>query len=147
MAGRYNEVTFTGNILDANMDMAKVSYGDKIKVSAAAGKAYDSVEVDDTNLLDSDDRIYIGTLEAALGDVDAYVGYFKTNSNMDKEINTKTPVKTAGGQTWHGKALKRIPRAATASTQATMTRARALILTRPPMPNTLLTAIKAGTWA
>ena len=86
VAGRYNEVTFSGNILDANLDMAKVSYGDKIKVSAAAGKAYDSVEVDDINLLDSDDRIYIGTLEAALGDVDAYVAYFKTNSNMDKEI-------------------------------------------------------------
>ena len=86
VAGRYNEVTFTGNILDANMDMAKVSYGDKIKVSALAGKAYDSVEVDDTKLLDSDDRIYIGTLEAALGDVDAYVAYFKTNSDMDKEI-------------------------------------------------------------
>ena len=86
VAGRYNEVTFSGNILDANLDMAKVSYGDKIKVSAAAGKAYDSVEVDDANLLDSDDRIYIGTLEAALGDVDAYVAYFKTNSDMDKEI-------------------------------------------------------------
>ena len=86
VAGRYNEVTFSGNILDANLDMARVSYGDKIKVSAAAGKAYDSVEVDDTNLLDSDDRIYIGTLEAALGDVDAYVAYFKTNSDMDKEI-------------------------------------------------------------
>ena len=86
VAGRYNEVPFSGNILDANLDMAKVSYGDKIKVSAAAGKAYDSVEVDDTKLLDSDDRIYIGTLEAALGDVDAYVAYFKTNSDMDKEI-------------------------------------------------------------
>lgn len=86
VAGRYNEVTFSGNILDANLDMAKVSYGDKVKVSAAAGKAYDSVEVDDTNLLDSDDRIYIGSVEAALGDVDAYVAYFKTNSDMDKEI-------------------------------------------------------------
>ena len=86
VAGRYNEVTFSGNILDANLDMARVSYGDKIKVSAAAGKAYDSVEVNYTNLLDSDDRIYIGTLEAALGDVDAYVAYFKTNSDMDKEI-------------------------------------------------------------
>ena len=86
VAGRYNEVPFSGNILDANLDMARVSYGDKIKVSAAAGKAYDSVEVDDTKLLDSDDRIYIGTLEAALGDVDAYVAYFKTNSDMDKEI-------------------------------------------------------------
>lgn len=88
VAGRYNEVTFSGNILDANLDMAKVSYGDKIKVSAAAGKAYDSVEVDEEaeKLLDSDDRIYIGTLEAALGDVDTYVAYFKTNSDMDKEI-------------------------------------------------------------
>ena len=88
VAGRYNEVTFSGNILDANLDMAKVSYGDKIKVSALAGKAYDSVEVDEEakKLLDSDDRIYIGSIEAALGDVDAYVGYFKTNSNMDKEI-------------------------------------------------------------
>ena len=86
VAGRYNEVPFSGNILDANLDMAKVSYGDKIKVSASAGKAYDSVEVDDANLLDSDDRIYIGSIEAALGDVDAYVAYFKTNSDMDKEI-------------------------------------------------------------
>ena len=88
VAGRYNEVTFSGNILDANLDMAKVSYGDKIKVSAAAGKAYDSVEVDEEadKLLDSDDRIYIGTLEAALGDVDAYVAYFKTNSDRDIEI-------------------------------------------------------------
>ena len=88
VAGRYNEVTFSGNILDANLDMAKVSYGDKVKVSALAGKAYDSVEVDEEagKMLDSDDRIYIGTLEAALGDVDAYVAYFKTNSNMDKEI-------------------------------------------------------------
>lgn len=88
VAGRYNEVTFSGNILDANLDMAKVSYGDKVKVSALAGKAYDSVEVDEEagKLLDSDDRIYIGSIEAALGDVDAYVAYFKTNSDMDKEI-------------------------------------------------------------
>ena len=86
VAGRYNEVTFSGNILDANLDMARVSYGDKIKVSAAAGKAYDSVEVNDETMLDSDDRIYIGSIEVALGDVDAYVAYFKTNSDMDKEI-------------------------------------------------------------
>ena len=88
VAGRYNEVTFSGNILDANLDVAKVSYGDKVKVSALAGKAYDSVEVDEEagKLLDSDDRIYIGSIEAALGDVDAYVAYFKTNSDMDKEI-------------------------------------------------------------
>ena len=85
VAGRYNEVTFSGNILDANLDMAKVSYGDKIKVSAAAGKAFDYAETDHYTL-ESDDRIYIGTLEAALGDVDAYVAYFKTNAAWDKEI-------------------------------------------------------------
>ena len=83
VAGRYNEVTFSGNILDANLDMAKVSYGDKVKVSALAGKAFDNV---DNENLDSDDRIYIGSIEAALGDVDAYVAYFKTNTDMDKEI-------------------------------------------------------------
>ena len=91
VAGRYNEVPFSGNILDANLDMAKVSYGDKIKVSALAGKAYDTADnVFDSNdseyTLKDDDRIYIGSIEAALGDVDAYVAYFKTDSSLEKEI-------------------------------------------------------------
>ena len=91
VAGRYNEATFSGNILDANLDMARVSYGDKIKVSALAGKAYDTADnVFDSNgneyTLKDDDRIYIGSVEAALGDVDAYVAYFKTDSSLEKEI-------------------------------------------------------------
>ena len=92
VAGRYNEVTFSGNILDANLDMAKVSYGDKVKVSALAGKAYDTADnVFDGNgnkkyTLQDDDRIYIGSIEAALGDVDAYLAYFKTDSSLEKEI-------------------------------------------------------------
>ena len=91
VAGRYNEVTFSGNILDANLDMARVSYGDKVKVSALAGKAYDTADnVFDGNgnkyTLQDDDRIYIGSIEAALGDVDAYVAYFKTDSSLEKEI-------------------------------------------------------------
>lgn len=90
-AGRYNAVPFTGNILDANLDMAKVSYGDKVKVSALAGKAYDTADNVFNNrggeyTLKDDDRIYIGSIEAALGDVDAYVAYFKTDSTLDKEI-------------------------------------------------------------
>ncbi len=91
VAGRYNEVPFSGNILDANLDMAKVSYGDKVKVSALAGKAYDTADnVFDGNgnkyTLQDDDRIYIGSIEAALGDVDAYLAYFKTDSSLEKEI-------------------------------------------------------------
>ena len=89
VAGRYNEVPFSGNILDANLDMAKVSYGDKVKVSALAGKAYDTADnVFDNGryTLKDDDRIYIGSIEAALGDVDAYLAYFKTDSSLEKEI-------------------------------------------------------------
>lgn len=91
VAGRYNEVPFSGNILDANLDMAKVSYGDKVKVSALAGKAYDTADNvfdgnDNKYTLQDDDRIYIGSIEAALGDVDAYVAYFKTDSSLEKEI-------------------------------------------------------------
>ncbi len=36
--------------------------------------------------MQDDDRIYIGSIEAALGDVDAYVAYFKTDSSLEKEI-------------------------------------------------------------
>ena len=91
VAGRYNEVPFSGNILDANLDMAKVSYGDKVKVSALAGKAYDTADNvfdgnDNKYTLQDDDRIYIGSIEAALGDVDAYLAYFKTDSSLEKEI-------------------------------------------------------------
>lgn len=91
VAGRYNEVPFSGNILDANLDMAKVSYGDKVKVSALAGKAYDTADNvfygnGNKYTLQDDDRIYIGSIEAALGDVDAYVAYFKTDSSLEKEI-------------------------------------------------------------
>lgn len=91
VAGRYNEVPFSGNILDANLDMAKVSYGDKVKVSALAGKAYDTADnVFNGNeyTLQDDDRIYIGSIEAALGDVDAYVAYFKTDSSLEKKSGT-----------------------------------------------------------
>ena len=45
-AGRYNEETFTGNLLDANMVMAKVSSGEKVKESALAGKTFDNVDND-----------------------------------------------------------------------------------------------------
>ena len=90
-AGRWNEVTFTGNVLDTNIDGVKVSYGDKVKVfgMAAKGASNDNVKY----LLDSEDRLYIAGVEADLGAVNAYAAYFETDSskvvggeNMDKEI-------------------------------------------------------------
>ncbi len=91
-AGRWNEVTFTGNVLDTNIDGVKVAYGDKVQVfgMAAKGASNDNVEY----LLDSEDRLYVAGVTADMGAVDAYVAYFETDSskaapngeNMDKEI-------------------------------------------------------------
>ena len=92
-AGRWNEVTFTGNVLDTNIDGVKVSYGDKVKVFGMAAKGADKDNV--KYLTDSEDRLYIAGVTADMGDVDAYVAYFETdssknsafaNENEDKEI-------------------------------------------------------------
>ena len=92
-AGRWNEVTFTGNVLDTNIDGVKVSYGDKVKVFGMAAKGASGDNVDYLNL--SEDRLYIAGVTADMGAVDAYAAYFETDSsseapyggeNMDKEI-------------------------------------------------------------
>ena len=89
-AGRWNEVTFTGNVLDTNIDGVKVSYGDKVKVFGLAGKG-----AGEGYLEESEDRVYIAGVEADMGAVDAYAAYFETDSsahsdfstdNLDKEI-------------------------------------------------------------
>jgi cation transport regulator ChaC len=92
-AGRWNEVTFTGNVLDTNIDGVKVSYGDKVKVFGMAAKGASGDNVDYLDL--SEDRLYIAGVTADMGAVDAYAAYFETDSsseapyggeNMDKEI-------------------------------------------------------------
>ncbi len=92
-AGRWNEVTFTGNVLDTNIDGVKVSYGDKVKVFGLAAKGASSDNVDYLEL--SEDRLYIAGVTADMGAVDAYAAYFETDSsahstystdNLDKEI-------------------------------------------------------------
>ena len=90
-AGRWNEVTFTGNVLDTNIDGVKVSYGDKVKVFGMAAKGASGDNVRYLNL--SEDRLYIAGVTADMGAVDAYAAYFETDSskvvggdNMDKEI-------------------------------------------------------------
>ena len=87
-AGRWNEVLFTGNVLDSYLDGVKVSYGDKVKVFGLAGKG-----AGEGYLEASEDRVYIAGVEADMGAVNAYAAYFETDSskvvdgdNMDKEI-------------------------------------------------------------
>ena len=92
-AGRWNEVLFTGNVLDTNIDGVKVSYGDKVKVFGMAAKGASGDNVGYLNL--SEDRLYIAGVTADMGAVDAYAAYFETDSsahsdfstdNLDKEI-------------------------------------------------------------
>ena len=83
-AGRWNEVTFTGNVLDTNIDGVKVSYGDKVKVFGMAAKGASSDNV--TYLFDSEDRLYVAGVTADMGAVDAYAAYFTTDANEGKDI-------------------------------------------------------------
>ena len=101
-AGRWDEVTFTGNVLDSYIDGVKVSYGDKVQVFGLVAKGADGADLDpdyghdaQTYLLDSEDRLYVVGVTADMGAVDAYAAYFETDSsyklapgadNMDKEI-------------------------------------------------------------
>ena len=97
-AGRWNEVLFTGNVLDSYVDGVKVAYGDKVKVFGMAAKGADSgSNGHDANwyIEDSSDRLYVVGVTADMGAVDAYAAYFETDSsykldttadNMDKEI-------------------------------------------------------------
>ena len=96
-AGRWNEVLFTGNVLDSYLDGVKVSYGDNVKVfgMAAKGASHSNDNVD--YLFDSEDRLYVAGVEADMGAVNAYAAYIETDAsydaqyvdngeNMDKEI-------------------------------------------------------------
>ena len=78
-AGRWDEVTGIGSVLDAHLDGVKVAYGDKVKVTALAAKAVDDVtEV-------SADRVYTVGAETAIGMFDVYANYVKAD---DKEVAT-----------------------------------------------------------
>ena len=99
MAGRQDFKLHSGSVIDATVDGAIVSYGDKVKLTGYVGKAVDSGTWD--NLLDAslkdaegnaytalqkDDRVYIADVSAKLGVVDAYATYYKADTLNDNEI-------------------------------------------------------------
>ncbi|WP_455656283.1 S-layer homology domain-containing protein [Phascolarctobacterium sp.] len=74
--------------LDVRGDGAKLSYGDKIKLTGFAFKAASDDVVAGAGILGikSDDRFYVADLGGQLGVVDANLRYFKADSVVDKEI-------------------------------------------------------------
>ena len=88
-AGRWDEVTFTGNILDSYIDGVKVSYGDKVKVfglaAKGAGDGHDAVEY----MFGDEDRLYVAGVTADMGPVNAYAGFFKADGNTMGDYDVK----------------------------------------------------------
>ena len=87
-AGRYNAFFANGNVYDARVDGAEISYGDKVKVTGFAGKGTDNAE--DTGSYGN----YAGAeLTAALGNFNFLGGYvnFKdmnaTSANSNTELD------------------------------------------------------------
>ena len=98
-AGRQDFKLHSGNVIDATVDGAIVSYGDKVKLTGYVGKAVDSGTWDnlgDVTLKDAKgnaytamqdgDRVYIADLSAKLGVVDAFATYYKADTFNDNEI-------------------------------------------------------------
>ena len=73
-AGRWDECTSTANVLDADLDGIKVSYGDKVKVYGMAAKAAGDLTEK------SADRLYMAGVETKIGVVGAYANYFKAEN-------------------------------------------------------------------
>ena len=100
MAGRQDFKLHTGNVIDATVDGAVLSYGKDVKLTGYVGKAADSgtwdnlgdATITDANgkvlgtALQEDDRVYIADVSATIGVVDAYATYYKADTLNDNEI-------------------------------------------------------------
>ena len=90
LAGRWDEVTSSGAVLDTYLDGVKVSYGKDVKVWGLVGKATDGgTNIDGDLTLESDDRVYAAGVETQIGVVNAYANWFKVHADElegDKEI-------------------------------------------------------------
>ncbi len=76
-AGRWNEVTGSGNILDTDIDGVKLSYGDRVKIFGIAAKGSD-----EGLTADASDRLYVTGIEAACGAVNVSFNYFKAEAAL-----------------------------------------------------------------
>ena len=86
-AGRYNAFFANGNIYDARVDGAEISYGDKVKVTGFAGKASDELTILDG----SEGGNYAGgELSGSVGALNLSAGY----------LNFKDLASTGQGDGW-----------------------------------------------
>ena len=91
-AGRYNAFFANGNIYDTRADGVELAYGDKVKVSLAAGKATDEITVIPGIDVSTGGNYAGGEVAADFGAVNATAGYYNfkdmggSHSNIDNAI-------------------------------------------------------------
>ena len=84
-AGRWDEVTSSGAVLDLYVDGVKVAYGKDVKVWGLAAKGAGgecALNVGE----ESNERVYIAGLETKVGVVDAYANYFKADGVVGAKV-------------------------------------------------------------
>ena len=88
-AGRYNAFFANGNIYDARVDGAEISYGDKVKVTGFAGKGTDSEEFSYGNYAGGELSASFDALNVAAGYVnfkDMGADKYVSDTNIDNAI-------------------------------------------------------------
>ncbi|WP_418309984.1 S-layer homology domain-containing protein [Phascolarctobacterium faecium] len=101
-AGRYNAFFADGNIYDNRADGVELSYGDKVKLSLAAGKATDVIT-----------KLYVlegttggnyagGALSADFGAVNATAGYYNFKDILQKDSGIDNAIWFVGAGTSFG---------------------------------------------
>ena len=100
-AGRYNAFFADGNIYDNRADGVEVSYGDKIKIIGAAGKATD--DLDKLGVSGTTGGSYAGgALSADFGAVNATAGYYNFKDILQKDSGIDNAIWFVGAGTSFG---------------------------------------------
>ena len=100
-AGRYNAFFADGNIYDNRADGVELSYGDKVKLSLAAGKATD--DLDKLGVSGTTGGNYAGgALSADFGAVNATAGYYNFKDILQKDSGIDNAIWFVGAGTSFG---------------------------------------------
>ena len=101
-AGRYNAFFADGNIYDNRADGVELSYGDKVKLSLAAGKATD--EITKLSVLEgtTGGNYAGGALSADFGAVNATAGYYNFKDILQKDSGIDNAIWFVGAGTSFG---------------------------------------------
>ena len=101
-AGRYNAFFADGNIYDNRADGVELSYGDKVKLSLAAGKATD--EITKLHVLEgtTGGNYAGGALSADFGAVNATAGYYNFKDILQKDSGIDNAIWFVGAGTSFG---------------------------------------------